>query len=264
MPRPGYDRSMELTWKGDDQLVVGDTTFKTLPPSGFAPEGDEADGSADFLVAKPRWLIERYISLLGELRPQRILELGMFQGGSTALFADVARPKRFVGVDRLPGERTVVHEYASKRGFGDVLRTFGGVDQADRARLAELVGEEFDGPLDLVIDDCSHEYEATRSSFNELFPRLRQGGVYAIEDWPWAHTPLDADFPEGMFPDQIPLTRLIFEIVLAIPSVPGLIEGVEIERGAAFARRGDAEMNAADFDISSCSNPRGRELLAPP
>lgn len=254
-----------ITWKRDDQLVVGETTFKTLPPSGFEVEAEKAaGGGADFLIAKPRWLIERYLTLLGELEPERIFELGMFQGGSTALFAEVARPRRLVGVDRLPGDRSVVHEYAARRGFGDAVRTFGGVDQADRARLAELVAEEFDGPLDLVIDDCSHEYAATRSSFNELFPRLREGGIYAVEDWPWAHPPLGvAADPQGMFPDQVPLTRLIFEIVLAIPSVPGLIEAVEIEQGAAFVRRGGAEVDAARFDISACSNQRGRELLAP-
>ena len=31
--------------------------------------------------------------------------------------------------------------------------------------------ENFSGEdLDLVIDDCSHLYEETRASFNELFP----------------------------------------------------------------------------------------------
>jgi hypothetical protein len=62
--------------------------------------------------------------------------------------------------------------------------------------------EQFDGgPLDLVVDDCSHLYEPTRASFNELFPRLRPGGAYVIEDWVWAHTPLDSEHPEGLLPN---------------------------------------------------------------
>jgi predicted methyltransferase len=35
--------------------------------------------------------------------------------------------------------------------------------------------------LDLVVDDTSH-LGPTRASFNTLFPRLRPGGVYVIED----------------------------------------------------------------------------------
>ena len=35
----------------------------------------------------------------------------------------------------------------------DVVRTYAGVDQADRGRLAEIVDEEFEGhALDLVVD----------------------------------------------------------------------------------------------------------------
>ena len=60
------------------------------------------------------------------------------------------------------------------------------VDQSDRGHLAKIADEAFgDAPLDLVVDDCSHQYEATRASFNELFPRLRAGGLYTIEDWDW-------------------------------------------------------------------------------
>ena len=48
---------------------------------------------------------------------------------------------------------------------------------------------EFDGRLDLVIDDASHELHATKASFETLFPLLRSGGWYIIEDWIWETVP---------------------------------------------------------------------------
>ena len=45
------------------------------------------------------------------------------------------------------------------------------------------------GPFDVIIDDGSHMPQHVTSSFNILFPRLRDGGYYMIEDvqttfWP--------------------------------------------------------------------------------
>ena len=75
-------------------------------------------------------------------------------------------------------------------GIGDRLKTYWGVDRATRKRLREIVDTEFDGvPLDLVIDDGSHLLEETRTSFETLFPRLRMGGLYVIEDWNWELNP---------------------------------------------------------------------------
>ena len=42
-------------------------------------------------------------------------------------------------------------------------------------------------PVDLVIDDASHRYPETVASFEVLFPRLRTGGLYVIEDWTAEH-----------------------------------------------------------------------------
>ena len=110
------------------------------------------------------------------------------------------------------------------------MRIYDDVDQANRRRLDEIVEQEFsDEPLDLVVDDCSHKYKATRASFNELFPRLRPGGLYTIEDWGWAHPPPGAELLENMWPDEVPLTRLLFELVLAVPSTAGLISEITIE-----------------------------------
>jgi hypothetical protein len=111
------------------------------------------------------------------------------------------------------------------------------------------------------VDDCSHLYEPTRASFNELFPRLRPGGVYLMEDWRWAHEAVDLE-GDGFWPDETPLTRLVFEIVLAVPSVPGLIADVSIDADLVQIRRGEATADPRGFDITQCCKPRGRQLLA--
>jgi predicted O-methyltransferase YrrM len=255
-----------LNWKSEDEFTVGETRFRALPPDVFFDGVDFKPRENEFFVFKTRALVERHAALVQELKPERILELGFFQGGSTVFFAELARPSRLAVLDRASMQEGMdaVREYAARRELEGVVHTYPEVDQADRPRLAELVADAFEGePLDLVIDDCSHFYEPTRASFNELFPRLRPGGVYVIEDWRWAHTPVGSEAPEGFYPDQVPLTRLLFEIVLGIPGIPDLITGISIEPDMAIITRGEAEVDPASFEVAEASNPRGRALLAP-
>jgi predicted O-methyltransferase YrrM len=252
-----------LTWERDDRCVVGDTVFQ-IPPADLL-DSDHPQMSmegAEFLLLRERSLVDRYVELVEEVRPRHIVELGIMHGGGTALLFELAHPRRLVAIDNRPPKGSKLRDYIARRGLDQVVRIYD-VNQADRRRLDEIVEEEFgDEPLDLVVDDCSHLYEATRASFNELFPRLRPGGVYTIEDWRWAHPPLDAESLEGMWRDEVPLTRLIFELVLAVPSMPGLISEIKIETELVQVRRGDAAVDPRGFQISACSTPRGRRLLA--
>jgi demethylmacrocin O-methyltransferase len=52
--------------------------------------------------------------------------------------------------------------------------------QVDPVFLAEVVRRT--GPLDLIIDDGSHHNDHVFETFKLLFPHLKQGGIYAIED----------------------------------------------------------------------------------
>ncbi|MEU9336285.1 class I SAM-dependent methyltransferase [Streptomyces sp. NPDC048290] len=60
-------------------------------------------------------------------------------------------------------------------------------DQGDAGALAALAEEH--GPFDIVIDDGSHENEHVRISFEALFPYVRRGGLYVIEDLQTSYFP---------------------------------------------------------------------------
>jgi hypothetical protein len=118
-------------------------------------------------------------------------------------------------------------------------------------------------PLDLVIDDASHFVDETRTAFNTLFPHLRPGGAYVIEDWAWAHDPVED--PQGavdLYPEREPLSRLVFELILAAGSTRGIIQHIEIDRHRVTAYRGDRVIQTTGFDISQLCLQRGKAMLA--
>jgi cephalosporin hydroxylase len=112
-----------------------------------------------------------------------VLEVGIRKGGSLQIwreyFGDGAR---VIGADIDPACRDMETE-----GF----EVFIG-DQGKAAFLAEIV--EKTGPFDIVIDDGSHRMEDLRASFAVLFPALKSGGLYLVED---THTCYMAEYGGG-------------------------------------------------------------------
>jgi Methyltransferase domain len=242
-------------WTRDDVLEIDGVGFVSRPMVGqFSSASDR------FCVAKRRALISAYLDLLDERRPVRIMELGVFQGGSCALMALVADPELLITVDHKNERVPALDTFIAERGLGDHVHVHYGVDQADAVALRRIVDEHCgSGGLDMIVDDASHLVGPSRVSFNTLFPCLRPGGVYIIEDWSWAHVGFGVALP-----DEIPLTQLVFEVTMALPSRPGLIAELRIDRDWAMVVRGDAALEAGDFDISECNSERGRALLASP
>jgi len=249
-----------LTWQSDERCAVGDLTFQILPADTL--DKDEPSLSmvgADFLLFKHRSTVERYAEVLEELGPLHIFELGILEGGSTALLWELAQPRVIAAIDHRPPINPALRDYVSRRELDDVIRIHTDVDQADRSHLAKIAEEAFgDEALDLVVDDCSHMYEATRASFNELFPRLRLGGLFAIEDWDWTRYRRIAE----MWADQVPLTRLILELVLVLASGSGLISEITVADGLVQVRRGSAKIDSRGFDILDYLDASGQSLLA--
>lgn len=259
-PKP----SRALTWISDDRFSINGATFQALTEGFFTGNGPVV-GENDFFVCKFRSEIDDYVELFGRLAPERIFELGVYGGGSTVLFAELARPRKLVSIDLDPlvQLRERIERHASAIGLGRAVTVLGGVDQGDRKELARIAAEEFgECALDLVVDDCSHLYEPARQSFNELFPRLRAGGMYIIEDWRWGHIPRGEPDPEWV--PEIPLSRLIVEIVLASATLPGLAEEVTVGPNGACITRGEASLNSVAFDVSSLTRADHLDAANPP
>lgn len=247
-----------ITWKSDKLFTIGNINFLRVDL-----DAKRQTDATEFVINKHRWMIERYEKMLEQLKPTTIFELGIRHGGSCLFFFLVAQPEKLVTIDISDERVDSLDTYIENNHLETRIKPFYNTDQSDIHQLRSIAKREFsDKPIDLVIDDASHFLDETRQSFNALFPLVRPGGAYVIEDWPWAHASIESpDDTPGFFPDRPPMTKLIFEIVLACPSTKGLIERIEIDRNSAIVWRGNQEIDAETFDIENCFLARGRSLI---
>lgn len=239
-------------WTDESTLVVDGVEFVARTTSRFTST------SSRFCLVKRPNLVQAYIDLIADLQPRRIVELGVFQGGSAALMALLAEPDRLVALERSEDRVEGLDALIQARGLGGAVHAIYGVDQGDAARVSSVIEEHFEGePIDLVVDDASHLVKPTRTSFDALFPRLRPGGMFIVEDWSWAHIGYGLHLP-----DEVPLTQVVFELVMALPSQPGLISEVRMTRDWAVVVRGDAPVDRGRFRLADAYSERGRGLLA--
>ena len=270
-----------LEWTDDTRLAVDGVEFVLAPVAVRAAQAATASGA--LLLRKPRWMVERYIALQSQIdESANIFELGIYEGGSTALLALMFRPRRLVAVDLDTGRGNALKQFLAAHGMSESVRPYFGVDQADRMRLAEIVAQEYASePLDLVIDDASHLLMPTTASFNLLFPLLRPGGLFVIEDWSawhdrdraleekWrtdeaARRELARRLEAGdvVTPSDDPLSRLVLELVLTAAYAESIVaELLSVRRGWVVVRRGDAPLDPDNFAISECYGGLGRSLL---
>jgi hypothetical protein len=107
-------------------------------------------------------------------RPIKMLEIGVFRGGSLRMWKDYFHAdSTIVGIDI--DKSCKEHEIADRNVFVRIG------SQSDPAFLAQ-VNEEF-GPFDIILDDGSHKTHHQNISFGALFrPALKDGGCYMVED----------------------------------------------------------------------------------
>ncbi|HSV20822.1 MAG TPA: class I SAM-dependent methyltransferase [Casimicrobiaceae bacterium] len=233
---------MHLPWIGDTLLDYGHVQVELcVPPALY--ERQSADGR--FVLGKSHDMVETLARMVADRPVERIFDVGVYKGGSIVLLYEGLHPQRLVGIDWNPGMPNALPEYCRHPDRKDAIGIYLGVNQSDQAALGAICDTEFDGPLDLVIDDASHFYFETRETFRALFPRLREGGLYVIEDWGWAHWPGDhwqKDRGGETFRNQPPLSNLLIELMLMCASKPGLVRNVTFNPTVIYVERGSVPM----------------------
>ncbi len=114
-----------------------------------------------------------YEKHLGPIRfaPLAFLEIGIQRGKSLRMWEEFFPSARISAIDI--DEKCL--QYQSERS-----RVFIG-NQTDKDFLLQVV-EASGGQFDVIIDDGGHYVDQQFTSFEVLFPTLRSGGIYVIED----------------------------------------------------------------------------------
>ena len=147
--------------------------------------GTDKAGSHDY--------VQHYMTHLAprRMKPIRLLEIGVGGnedpvggGGSLRMW------KRYFPFGRIYGIDIHDKSFLEERR----IRIFRG-DQADAGFLRRVVQET--GALDVIVDDGSHVSAHVIASFTALFPSLKAGGIYVVEDTQTSYWPEFGGAPPG-------------------------------------------------------------------
>jgi len=128
-------------------------------------------------------IYERYLGAYRH-RPIRLLEIGVFHGGSLQMWKRYfGNDAAIVGVD--------IDPYCKEFADDGVEIEIG--DQSDGYFWTKTVEKHAD--FDIIIDDGSHIASHQIAAFYNLWPHLRDGGTYLVED---CHTSYWPDYGGGI------------------------------------------------------------------
>ena len=227
-----------LTWL-PDRALLGDLVLRLEP----SRDGGRELGADCLGFYKNRQLVEQFERFWSAtaLRPRRVLEIGIWDGGSTAFWQEHLQPERLVAIDLADREDSpYFRRWLTSRGLDGRVLTRWRTDQADGAALREIVARDLGGELDLVIDDGSHLDAPTRASFDALFPLLPPGGLYILEDWAWEHWPEFQD-PGHVWAGEESLAGMVCDLVAAAGSSRTLFRAVSVYEGFVVVERGEGD-----------------------
>lgn len=225
--------------------VSKDNTFEINGTHFHVPKADGKGKSRkdSFAVVKGNALLQSYVDLTAHA-PKSIFEVGFFEGGSSVFLDRLYQPDQLTCVDLRPDRIQYCDDYIQQHARQNAFRMFYGIDQSDKDTLRQMVMDHHGGSLDLAIDDASHEYYRSKATFEALFPFLKPGCVYLLEDHAWAHTPIYQKRKRPWKKQTKALTNLVFELTMVMSTNPGLISRIDMDAASCRIYRGPQKIDA--------------------
>jgi len=134
----------------------------------------------DRMIMKMDHYLDIYDKLLRDWQRRDVsfLEIGVYKGGSIRMWRDFWGPKSTVTFLDIDPACAALQLDGTKVEIGDQT------DTAFLKRIAETYG-----PFDMIVDDGGHKMDHQNVSFRELWPHLKDRGLYIVEDthtsyWP--------------------------------------------------------------------------------
>jgi hypothetical protein len=256
-------REYPLHWESESHLKINDVNFILSIDSDELRNATSA--SDGFLLGKPRHMVESAARIAETRKVQKLFEMGILQGGSVVLYDQLYGPEKIVAIDHTPDRVEVLDRYIGNRHKNDIIKPYYGVNQANRSLMEKILSSEFPAmDIDIIVDDASHLYEETRDAFNISFPYLKNGGLYIIEDWAWAHWSGDywQNNEQSFFTGKKALSNLLIELFMLAASRPDLVESISVDHNAIHVKKGAGQVHPQAFNIAEHYQLRGKEFAA--
>jgi len=227
-----------------DDLTIQCEGVKLQLTPGLALQKSSAEVVSLF---KDPVFVRDYVQCLEGVQSRNVVDVGIKHGGSAIFFWNLLAPEKLCCIELNRGAPHLT-AYIERQGLADRLRTWFDTDQADKPRLRSILDEDFgDADLDVVIDDASHLYTPSLATFEVLFPRLRPGGLYFLEDWKvHAKLPQHGREPHG---EEPPLHRMVHELLNVSLMHHDIIAKVRCHHNFVIFERGPASLDAGGLDI---------------
>lgn len=186
--------------------VLAGPPRKTFIEPAPEPRAAVAPAVPPRAVFHEQWYAESELKLLGEAvaktreLPGQIVEIGCWEGRSTAVIANGCFPERVVAIDSWEGctAQGPDHETVRIARERDVFAIFEANMRAlTNGNVSPLRGDAFEflrqttEPIKFCHIDASHDYPSVRETLELLLPRLTPGAVLFGHDYQSAHAGRD-------------------------------------------------------------------------
>lgn len=241
----------DIHWKSPSEFSLQDVNFRFV-----LTDFDKFNTSAqEIILLKDKPALDLYQSVLEQDPPARVLEFGTYQGGSPVYLSLMFNLRKYVGID-ICNPVQGLQDFLVGHPVGRNINIHYQTSQDDSQAIRSIIDQEFgNDPIDLIVDDASHQYELSRRTFEITYPLLRPGGLYVIEDWGWAHW---QGFNEWQ--DAPALSNLVFQLSALCAAHMEIIQEIRIFPVFMFIKKPETPFPNTELSLDNLVGDRAKNL----